>query len=69
MHYYKAEPFGQYRDNLHSAMICSILANIHRKKGKPEISYDQFMLKDKAEHQMHETRKTLAWFRSVARRK
>lgn len=64
--YWQHEPWGSYRDNMHAALICSILANVHRKKGTPEITYDQFMLKDKQEYLQNETRKTLAWLRSVA---
>jgi hypothetical protein len=67
--YWSHEPWGSYRDNIHSALICSILANVHRKKGTPEITYEQFMLKDRREHLQDETRKTLAWLRAVARRK
>jgi hypothetical protein len=48
-------------------MVCALLANIHRKKGGAEVTFDAFMLKDKSEHQMLETRKALLWMRSVAK--
>jgi hypothetical protein len=67
--YWRHEPWGAYRDNIHSALICSILANVHRKKGAPAIEYEQFMLKDRQEHLTTETTKTLAWFRAVGKRK
>jgi hypothetical protein len=67
--YWRQEPWGAYRDNIHTGLICSILSNIHRRKGAPEVSYDAFILRDKIEQQEMETRKTLSWFRGVARRK
>ena len=63
------EPWGAYRDNVHAALICSTLVNLHRKKGSKQVEYDQFMLRDREEYLQSETQKTLAWFRSVARRK
>ncbi len=43
--YYSLEPFGATRDNLHSAMIASTIANVHRGKGKKAIPPKDFMLK------------------------
>lgn len=66
--YWRQEPWGPYRDNLHAGLICSVLANIHRRSGSPEITYEDFMLKDKDQHKQLETRRALAWFRGVAKK-
>lgn len=66
--YWKMEPWGAYRDNIHAGLICSVLANIHRRKGAAEITYEDFMLKDKAEYKRAETVRALAWFRSMVKR-
>lgn len=43
--YYATEPFGAERDNLHAAMTCALLANIHRGKGGKAIKPEDFMIR------------------------
>ena len=66
--YWMVEPWGPYRDNIHAGLICSILANVNRRKGSPETTYEDFMLVDKEQQQRIETERALAWFRSMAKR-
>lgn len=42
--FYAIEPFGPQRDNLHAALVCALLANIHRKKNSAPIGFEAFML-------------------------
>ena len=44
MMYYRMEPFGQERDNLHAGIIASVFANANRKKGKKAFEIKDFML-------------------------
>lgn len=69
MLFWRAEPWGPYRDNIHAGLIASILANIHRKKSAPAVTYQEFMLVDPVDHKNKKTRETLAWMKAVARRK
>lgn len=65
--FWQAEPWGAYRDNIHTGLICSILANVNRRKGSPELTYEDFMLVDKEQQKRLETDRALAWFRSMKR--
>lgn len=44
--FYQKHPFGAERDNIHSAQICAVLANIHRKKNSAPIHTKEFMIRD-----------------------
>jgi len=44
MAYYSIEPFGAERDNIHMAMIASILCNVNRTKESKEYTAEQFMI-------------------------
>ena len=45
MAYYALEPFGQERDNIHSAMVASVTANANRDPKRRPFKPDDFMLK------------------------
>lgn len=66
--YWRAEPWGAYRDNIHAGLICAVLGNIHRRKGSPEITYEDFMLKEREDYKRAETERALAWFRSKVKK-
>ena len=66
--YWQAEPWGAYRDNIHTGLVCSILANVNRRKGSPELTYEDFMLVEKEQQKRIETDRALAWFRSMVKR-
>lgn len=67
MEYYQIEPFGPFRDNLHSATIAMILANQGRGKRGRVATVDDFILKPKEHVRRSETHKALSWLRAVAK--
>ena len=46
MAYFSIEPFGAFRDNLHTGIIASTVANCHSKK---KFSANDFIIKDEHE--------------------
>ena len=44
--FFSRHPFGPDRDNIHAAMQCAILTNIHRKKGTQPVKPKEFMIRD-----------------------
>jgi hypothetical protein len=66
--FWQLEPWGPHRDNIHTGLICALLANVHRRKGSSEFTFEDFMLRDRETQQRVETERTLAWFRSVAKK-
>jgi len=69
MSYYKLEPFGQERDNWHSAQIASILANVNRRKNAPAVPVDDFMYRDRTTRKQSETKGFLAGMMALAKPK
>ncbi len=67
--FWKSEPWGSYRDNIHAGLLASLIVNALRGKGKKPVSYQDFMLVDRDEHRKRETQKTLSWLKSVAKPK
>lgn len=49
--YYRLEPFGQLRDNLHAGMIASTIFNVNRGKGTSAVKPDDFLIKNKSQKQ------------------
>ena len=66
--YYSQEPLGQWRDNYHSAMLCSILYNVNRGKS-PAKGVDDFIFKTPQQASQMKTQKTLATLRAMATEK
>lgn len=69
MAYYRLEPFGQERDNLHAGMIASILANVYRKKGAKNFTVDDFMVRDREAQREKSTLGFLAGLKRLAKPK
>jgi len=69
MLFWRQEPWGSYRDNIHSGMIAATLANVYRKKNSPALTFEDFMLITPEEHKRRQTEKTFKWMKSVAKRK
>jgi hypothetical protein len=67
--YWLEEPWGSYRDNLHTGILASILTNVHRRKGSRRASVDDFMLMSKETRKSKDTRGMLDFFRRVGVRK
>tara|TARA_R100000541_G_scaffold243_1_gene903 strand:- start:2515 stop:2775 length:261 start_codon:yes stop_codon:yes gene_type:complete len=68
MIYYSEQPFGSWRDNYHSAMLCSILWNVNAGKGKGK-SPDDFMFKTQTQKRQSTTQQTLGALQALAQRK
>ena len=68
--YYVQEPFGAWRDNLHSAQIASILANAHRdpKKSKP-FTVKDFIYRDEVRRKEEEGAEFLSFLNAMAKPK
>lgn len=62
------EPFGQWRDNWHAALIAYILASAHRdpKKRAPELA--DFFYKDPQTVADERDAQTVAMFRNLAKK-
>jgi len=69
MLFWSTDPWGSYRDNIHAGLIAATLANIHRKKSAPAVSFTDFMLTDSDSHRKKKTNETIAWMRAVAKRR
>jgi hypothetical protein len=69
MAFYEMEPFGPTRDNIHSAMICSLLHSAFRGKRQEPMSVSDFMLKDVQEQKESDTAQFMTGLRSLAKRK
>jgi len=69
MLFWKMDPWGSYRDNIHAGLIAATLANIHRSKNSRAITHEDFMLVDHSDYQKKKTRETLTWMKAVAKRK
>jgi hypothetical protein len=44
--YYQLEPWGAWRDNIHSAQIAALLFNINRGKATPPATVQDYMYED-----------------------
>ena len=69
MTYWRMEPWGSYRDNIHAGLIASTIANVYRSKNRRPVSFEEFMLSDRDLYKKKKTKETLAWMKSVATRK
>lgn len=67
--FYAKDPWGPGRDNFHAALICSLIANALRGKGKKPISYQEFMLTDRDQHRRKKSSEFLGWLKAVAKPK
>lgn len=67
--YYRIEPFGQWRDNWHAAIIASMLGNRWRGKTDPVKTEDDFIFRTTEQHKQRQTEKTIANLRTLAKKK
>lgn len=66
MEFYKAEPFGPMRDNLHAGIVASMLFNANRRKGARPMGASDFLLMSERERMERTTKKTLAAVKALA---
>jgi hypothetical protein len=67
--FWRQEPWGSHRDNIHTGILASLIVNALRKKTAKAVSYQDFMLVDRDEHRRKETARTLTWLKSIAKPK
>ena len=60
--FYNLEPFGDTRDNWHTAMLATILVNANRKPSSPAAKLQEFMYTDSQTAREREEKRVLAWF-------
>lgn len=66
MDYFRANPFGPVRDNLHAGMVTAMLYNANRGKGKPALSAEDFILLSDEERMERNSRRALAGLKARA---
>lgn len=66
--FYRSEPFGVQRDNIHAGLIAATIANVHRKKNAKPLTFEQFMLVDPTEHRRRKSKETLATMKALAKK-
>lgn len=64
--YYRQEPWGTFRDNLHAAQIASTVANYGFRKPKRAATVDDFLIKTKEERSADNRTKLLSFFRAMS---
>lgn len=64
--YYNLHPFGTERENVHSAMIATMIGNANRGQNKPPFKVDDFMYQSDKERRVRETQQTIAYLRAHA---
>lgn len=67
--YWRQEPWGAMRDNIHAGLIASTIANANRKKNAKPFSYQDFLIIDREEQAARQTAQTMAWLKALAKRK
>lgn len=68
LRYWRAEPWGSYRDNMHAALIANEVRRPYRKNPL-EGSFEDFMLQDRSKLEASKTNKFLAFLRAMAKPK
>ena len=63
---YQIDPFGTFRDNLHTGMIASTVYNMQRGKNSRPMKATDFLIKDKNQRRAEETAQTLAALNRMA---
>lgn len=69
MDYFRSEPFGPVRDNLHAGQITAMLYNANRGKGKKPLSAADFLLMSQRERMERNSRQTLSTMKAMAKPK
>lgn len=64
--YWASEPWGAFRDNIHAAQICALIANVNRKRTTPPFSHEDFMLMNAEERAQKRRRGVVAFFTNLA---
>lgn len=66
--FWKMEPWGAYRDNIHAGFIAATIANVNRKPNTKPITHEVFMLTDRSDYSKRKTKETLSWMKAVGKK-
>jgi len=66
--YWDAEPWGPYRDNLHTAILAREVRRPQVRKGT-RITHDEFMVRNPEERRRESSSALIGFLRSVSKRK
>jgi len=64
--YYRLEPFGQWRDNYHAAILAEAIYNSSGRIKKPAKLHD-FMIEPKQVKEQRKTKEMISFMRNVAK--
>lgn len=64
--YWNQEPWGPYRDNLHTGIIAAMTYNMQRPKGKPPLHAKDFVMVTREADSENKTASALNWFKAMA---
>jgi hypothetical protein len=67
--FYSMHPFGSERDNLHAAIIATLIGNANRGKGARPLEIDDFMIMSEKQRKSNETQQFIAGLQSLAKQK
>ena len=67
MEYFRSDPFGPVRDNLHAGMVTAMLFNANRRKGQRPLSASDFLLMSERDRMSQRTKKTMETMRAIAK--
>jgi hypothetical protein len=67
--YYKQEPWGPWRDNVHAALIAREIRASRPSKGGQKLDLEQFILTDKEGRREKSTAAAFGFLRMIAKRK
>jgi hypothetical protein len=65
--YERIEPFGAWRDNWHTALVATILANAHRKPNSPPVRMSDFFFIDPESRQENQDAEMIAFMDAKVR--
>lgn len=69
MEFWRVEPWGPYRDNIHAGLIAAAVLQPHVPRGKRSPTHADFMLKDAQETRASAEKSLLSFFKMAAVKK
>ena len=67
--FWRMEPWGSHRDNIHAGLIAATVANAYRKKNARPVTFQDFMLLETVQHKKKKTKETIAWMKAVGKKR
>ena len=69
MEYYRVEPWGAFRDNLHAGIIAAQVVNMTPRKNAKPVKATDFLIEDREERQQKNMSGAVGMLRAIAKRK